>query len=427
VWLILPYLLLMSGLFAFSVTSLVWMLFAWRNPQALAGTGFPASWVAPQLSFSLIVPARFEEPVLAGTLENLAHLDHPAYEVLVVVGHDDEGTRDLAEAAARQWPERVRVVIDRHWPKSKPLALNAALPACRGSVVGVFDAEDQVDSQLLRHVDSCFTTTGADVVQGGVQLMNFQSSWYALRSCLEYYFWFRSRLHVHAQQRFIPLGGNTVFVRTALLRATGGWDGACLAEDCELGVRLSVEGAKIAVAYDPDLVTREESPPTLGGHFRQRTRWNQGYLQVLRKGVWRQLPSRRARLLARYTLATPFLLGLTWLMIPLAIITIVVLRVPAAVALASWLPAIPFLVMIAVEIVGLRDFGRLYYRRPRLRDYLLVVASAIPYQLLLGAAALRAVIREFRGVGSWEKTTHTGAHRLHVPASDEADDLRLSA
>ena len=43
---------------------------------------------------------------------------------------------------------------------------------------------------------------------------------------------------------FIPLGGNTVFVRTELLRDVGGWDGDCLAEDCELGVRLSRRGAR---------------------------------------------------------------------------------------------------------------------------------------------------------------------------------------
>ena len=98
-------------------------------------------------------------------------------------------------------------------------------------------------------------------MQGGVQLMNYHSNWYSVRNVLEYYFWFRSRLHFHAAQRFIPLGGNTVFVRTDLLRQAGGWDPDCLAEDCELGVRLSSAGARVAVAYDPELVTREETRP----------------------------------------------------------------------------------------------------------------------------------------------------------------------
>ena len=105
-----------------------------------------------------------------------------------------------------------------------------------------------------------FEESGADVVQAGVQLMNVHTNWWSLRNCLEYYFWFRSRLHFHAEKRFIPLGGNTVFTRTELLREVGGWDPNCLAEDCEIGVRLSTRGAVVAVAYDPQAVTREETP-----------------------------------------------------------------------------------------------------------------------------------------------------------------------
>jgi len=35
----------------------------------------------------------------------------------------------------------------------------------------------------------------------------------------------------------------------------------------------------------------------------------------------------------------------------------------------------------------------------------------VPYQLVLSAAALRAVAREARGERGWEKTEHVGAHR----------------
>ena len=220
------------GLFAIAAVTLWWMLHAWRTPEVLDATGFTAAddeAREPELSFSLIVPARHEEVVLGETLDRLAAVDHPNVEVLAVVGHDDDGTRAVAEEAARRWPDRIRVVVDRSWPKNKPKALNAALAECRGRVTGVFDAEDEVHPRLLRQVDATFRETAAHVVQGGVQLMNITSSWYALRNCLEYFFWFRSRLHLHAEHRFIPLGGNTVFVRTDVLRAVGGWDPDCLA------------------------------------------------------------------------------------------------------------------------------------------------------------------------------------------------------
>lgn len=210
------------------------------------------------------------------------------------------------------------------------------------------------------HLDACFESNNADAVQGGVQLMNYRSSWWSLQNVLEYYFWFRSRLHFHADKRFIPLGGNTVFVRTALLKAADGWDPEVLAEDCELGVRLSTAGARVAVAYEPGLVTREETPPTISSLVKQRTRWNQGFLQVLHKGVWKRLPTLRQRALARYTLSMPFLQAMTGVLIPLSILAMVALRMPEVLVLMSFVPALITLLTVAVQAAGLRDFCRSY-------------------------------------------------------------------
>ncbi|PRC45375.1 glycosyl transferase, partial [Mycobacterium sp. ITM-2017-0098] len=325
-------------LFVVAATTLWWMLHAWRSPESLASTGFKRRSAGRPHSFSLLLPARHEQDVLGDTIDALARLDHPHYEVVVIIGHDDPETEQVARAAAARHPRIVRVIIDQNIPKNKPKALNTALPVCRGEMVGVFDAEDEVHPGLLRLVEARFEESGADVVQSGVQLMNIRTTWWSLRNCLEYYFWFRSRLHFHADQRFIPLGGNTVFVRTALLRSVGGWDRNCLAEDCEIGVRLSTRGARVAVAYDPKVVTREETPGSVRALVKQRTRWDQGFMQVYRKGEWRKLPTRRQRLLARYTLAMPFLQAATGALVPIALVCMFVLKVPVPLTLLTFLP-----------------------------------------------------------------------------------------
>jgi len=412
--------LLLGGMAA---TTLVWMMDAWRTPESAAERGMKGVELDPTHFFSLIVPARHEEAVLEATLSRLVRSDHPAFEVLVVVGADDEATREVAEAIADRHPHLVKLIVDPSWPKNKPRALNAALPQCTGTITGVFDAEDIVHPALLRRIDQTFQRTDADVVQAGVQLMNFRSSWLTVRNVLEYYFWFRSRLHVHARQGFIPLGGNTVFVRTKILQAASGWDPECLAEDCELGVRLSSLGAHTVVVYEPEMVTREECPPTLRAFARQRTRWSQGYLQTLAKGYWRRLP-RRQRALGAYILAMPYLMALAWLMICVAVVTAVALKAPVPITLISFLPALPLLSILAMELAGLGQFCRLYGERASARDYWRLVFGLPLYQAVLAFASARAVVREARGVRGWEKTTH---HGLHLAGHSDGATPQLGA
>jgi cellulose synthase/poly-beta-1,6-N-acetylglucosamine synthase-like glycosyltransferase len=407
------YLMVTTMLFAVASSTLAWMVDSWRRPESVAETQFPEP-DEPRLSFSLLVPARHEEVTLAATVNRIQLQDHPDFEVLIIVGHDDPGTAAVARELAARYT-RVRVVVDEHDQKNKPRALNAALPYCTGQIVGVFDAEDQVAPELLRHVDSVFRKDRSHVVQGGVQLMNYRSAWWSLRNVLEYFFWFSSRLHFHARARFIPLGGNTVFVRADLLRKAGGWDPDCLAEDCELGVRLSSWGARVSVAFDPVLATREETPPTLRGLFRQRTRWNQGFLQVLRKREWRRLPTRRQRVMAVYLLAMPFAQAVAGVMILVAIAAMILLKAPDLFVLATFIPLVPTLATLAIELVGLREFGRSFGQRIGWRDYLVLLIGTVPYQMVLAAAAVRASLREVRGVRTWEKTEHVGAHLIGQP------------
>ncbi|ALC21218.1 glycosyltransferase [Streptomyces pristinaespiralis] len=410
------------ALFWMAAFTLWWQMHAWRTPETLAATRFDRPHGGVGLSFSLLLPARHEQAVLEHTIERLLESSHSNFEIIVIVGHDDPETAAVAERAAARDPVRVRVVTDTHETKNKPKALNTALPHCRGDIVGVFDAEDQVHPELLAHVDHAFTSTGADVVQGGVQLINFHSSWYSLRNCLEYFFWFRSRLHLHAQKGFIPLGGNTVFVRTPVLREAGGWDPDCLAEDCDLGVRLSSVGKRVVVAYDSDMVTREETPGTLMSLLKQRTRWNQGFLQVYRKKDWKQLPGRGQRMLARYTLMTPFLQAYSGVVIPVNVAVALFLDVPVGIAIVTFLPLITAMVTFVFEIVGLHDFGKQYGLKVRFVHYLKLIVGGPFYQVLLAGAAVRAVWREQRGRNEWELTSHVGAHLTEV--TDTREDAR---
>jgi cellulose synthase/poly-beta-1,6-N-acetylglucosamine synthase-like glycosyltransferase len=422
---IVVYTLAMLGLLVHASVTLAWMLYSWRTPEAATRVGFLMTRRRPKNTFTLMVPARHEEDVLGDTIDQMAQAEYPHLEILVIIGHDDAGTARVAEEAARRHPGLVRVVIDHSWPKNKPKALNTALDEASGDIVGVFDAEDEVHPWLLRAVDHQFRVTNSDVVQAGVQLVNFWSNWYSVRNVLEYFFWFRSRLHFHARKGFIPLGGNTVFVRTDWLRHVGGWDPDSLTEDCDLGVRLSLAGARISVAYEPEFITREETPPSFLGWLKQRTRWNQGFLQVIRKGDWKSIPNRRRRWFAWYTLASPFIQAAAGILIPLAVVTAIWGGFPVWLAVFTFLPVLPTIATLVVEVVALGDLAESLGRKATARDYARLVLGAFAYQVALSVAALRAIAREWRGDQTWEKTAHVGSHRemtaLHEKALSSVD------
>ena len=422
-------------LFAMAFATLWWMMHAWRTPETLASTSFAKPVGETGLSFTLLLPIRHErQDVVENTVQKMLESSHDKFEIVIITGADDPETTGIAERLATIDPDRISTVIDPA-PRNKSTGLNSALLSgkCHGDVIGVFDAEDVVHPDLLTHVDHAFRSESADVVQGGVQLLNFYSSWYSLRNCLEYFFWFRSRLHLQAEKGFITLGGNTVFVKRELLEPKRGsseqwgWDETCLAEDCELGVRLSSAGKKVVVAYSPEMVTREETPDTIQSFVKQRTRWNQGFLQVYKKGTWKRLPTNRQRWLARFTLSTPFYQAASGLAVPIGIAIGVFVKVPMVIAMISWMPAIPAFLVLAFEVAALRDFGKEYFgkdradqpHRVRAIHYLKLIVSMPFFQILLMFAALRAVWRELRGRTNWELTEHVGAH-LHVAASTSA-------
>ena len=390
------------------------MLYTWARPERLAATQSPEVYLPPRLSFTAILPARHEQEVIAQTLHRVWETEYPKDLLEVAVVCEQGDTETIAEArraAAEIDHPNVRVLTFNDGPINKPHGLNVGFGKTSNEVVTIFDAEDDVHPDIFQIVNTVMQRKRAPVVQAGVQLMNFQSNWYSLHNVLEYFFYFKSRLHFHAEVGMIPLGGNTVFVRRGLLEKIGGWDEQCLTEDADIGIRLSELGEKIAVTYDAEHATREETPPTLSSFIKQRTRWNQGFIQILRKKSWRQLPSRPQRLLAAYTLGFPFVQTITGLLWVPAVVMIFLLKVPVLVAMVSLLPLYTLMFQYVINLLGLFEFARSYQLRVRIRDVVMFTVGFLPYQFVLSFGALRAAYREARGMTNWEKTAHTGAHR----------------
>ncbi|MGB8811995.1 MAG: glycosyltransferase [Paracoccaceae bacterium] len=230
---------------------------------------------------SIMVALYREGDIAARLIRRLGRLDYPLelLDILLVVEEDDTITRDAL--LATDLPPWMRVVVVPDGPlKTKPRALNYALDACRGTIIGIYDAEDAPDPDQIRRVIDRFHSRGADVacLQGVLDFYNPHTNWLSRCFTMEYATWFRIILPGLERLGFaIPLGGTTLFFRRAALEELGGWDAHNVTEDADLGFRLARHGYRTELL---DSVTQEEANCRVLPWVRQRSRWLKGYMMT---------------------------------------------------------------------------------------------------------------------------------------------------
>ncbi|MFC3180980.1 glycosyltransferase family 2 protein [Cypionkella sinensis] len=256
--------------------------------------------VIAQLPVVSVMVALYRESNIAAKLTaRLDQLDYPRalLDILLVVEEEDQMTRSALTTANLPGWMRVVVVPDGT-VKTKPRALNYALDHCRGSIVGIYDAEDAPEPDQIRKIVARFHQRGPEVVclQGQLDYYNPRSNWLARCFTIEYASWFRMFLPgIERMGMAIPLGGTTLFFRRKALEELGGWDAQNVTEDADLGLRLFRHGYRTELI---DTTTFEEANCRSFPWVKQRSRWIKGYMMTwithMRQPrlLWRQLGAR---------------------------------------------------------------------------------------------------------------------------------------
>jgi cellulose synthase/poly-beta-1,6-N-acetylglucosamine synthase-like glycosyltransferase len=398
-----------------SLFTLRWTLYSWNRFNNDTEFDPPKHLAQPKYSFSILLPVRHEEKVLPDTLKALSKIEYPKdlVEIIILVRQDDIKTIEAAKKAIFQLDTGNMVLkIFNGDIINKPHSLNKGLETATKDVVVIFDAEDEPHPGLFRLINTEMLVKNSDVIQAGVQLIDFNSHWYSILNVLEYYFWFKSGLYYFFNNfGAAPLGGNTVFFKREVLNKIGGWDEYCLAEDADIGIRLSAAGAKISVLYVEKYATKEETPNSLKAFIAQRTRWNQGFLQVLLKGDWLRLKSFKSKLIVFYILISPVLQTFVLIYTPLGIVLAATQRFSVFLTLITYMPFYMVLMQIAVYIYGFFKFMYEYRLGFSLIAPFKIILVYVPYQLVLAYSSFRSIGRMIFGINDWEKTAHQNNHR----------------
>ncbi|WP_375408489.1 glycosyltransferase family 2 protein [uncultured Methylobacterium sp.] len=231
--------------------------------------------------YTVLVALYREAPVLPRLLLALSRLDYPAAKLDIKLLTEADDASTAAALSAITLPARFEVVVvPPGLPRTKPRALNAALPLARGEHLVVYDAEDVPDPGQLRAAAAAFAGAPPETacLQGRLVIDNAKDSCLTRFFALEY-----SALFdvlgpaLSAWKLPTPLGGTSTHFRTDVLRALHGWDAWNVTEDCDLGIRLARAGYHVG---DLPSDTIEEAPAALRAWLRQRIRWMKGFLQT---------------------------------------------------------------------------------------------------------------------------------------------------
>ncbi len=400
---------------------------------------FEAETDAPALAdhelpdYTIVVALYREAPVAHQLVRALERLDYPRarLDVKLVVESDDPETF-AALAAAIPGVEYEVVVAPPGEPRTKPRALDIALPFARGELLTVYDAEDEPEPDQLRRAAARFAASDESLgcLQARLAIDNHNDNWIAGLFAIDYAALFEAVNPGVAALGFpMLLGGTSNHFRTRTLRAVGGWDAWNVTEDADLGLRLARFGLRVEALRSR---TFEEAPNSIGPVLRQRTRWMKGWMQTafvhLRDplALWRNL-----RPLAFLATVTTFVSGvLSPLLWPYFCGGLILDLLQGD----AFRPSAPLEFAVDFSACSLAFGGIaamvwpaiLGMRRQNLRHLWPLLFLLPVWHVLLCAAAWRAVIDLWRNPFGWAKTTH-GVARRRTNAIQRQPTRRASA
>jgi 1,2-diacylglycerol 3-beta-glucosyltransferase len=210
----------------------------------------------------------------------------------------------------------------------------------------------------------------------------------------------------------VGLGGNGQFTRLLALQSLGHapWT-ACLTEDLDLGISLTLNGWKNRCCSRAHV--SQQAVTTPGRLLRQRTRWFQGHLQC-----WRRIPevirshalTRRASADLTYHLVSPGLLLLMCAPMLVGWLAMTVTLIADKSAFSVHAAVVAGIRAYLIAFLPAWLYGVIYSRRTQDTGLLRGIGyghAFVFYSYLWMIAGWRATGRTLARRSSWSKTTRT--------------------
>ncbi|MFK7966776.1 MAG: glycosyltransferase family 2 protein [Burkholderiaceae bacterium] len=236
----------------------------------------------PRVSIHLACCNEPPEMVI-GTIDSLRALKYENFEVLVI----DNNTKDPAlwqpvRDHMATLGENFKFFHLPKWPGFKAGALNFALDHTDpdAEIIGVVDADYEVREDWLSGLVSKFDDDSVAVVQAPQAHRDWHRQAFRRMMNFEYDGFFRVGMHHRNERDAIIQHGTMSLIRASALLDHGKWSQWCICEDTELGLRLMKAGLR--TVYVDEVMGKGVTPDTFAAFRKQRRRWAQGAMQIMK-------------------------------------------------------------------------------------------------------------------------------------------------
>lgn len=231
--------------------------------------------------YTVLIPLRDEVQMVPQLFEAMNRLNYPKekLDIKFVVESTSSATVSIVHSLLGA-PQFELILVPDSAPRTKPKAVNYALPFARGEHIVIFDAEDIPSPNQLRQAATIFANNlELECLQASLTIDNASENGLTALFAAEYAAQFGLIMPTLAHFDLpMPLGGTSNHFRTATLLNIGAWDSFNVTEDADLGVRLSRRRLRTAMLAS---YTREEAPVQIWPWIKQRSRWMKGWMQTL--------------------------------------------------------------------------------------------------------------------------------------------------
>lgn len=255
---------------------------------------------------TVVVPCFNEAPHLRDVIEQLMRTRYPHYEVIAVNDGSKDGTGDLLDALALEYP-RLRV-IHHASNQGKAVGLNTACQLAQGEFILGIDGDALVDENAIAWMllpmlrsERVGAVTGNPRIRtrttllGRMQVGEFSSIVGLIK-----------RSQQLTGMLFTVSGVLALFRRRAVIEA-GFWSPDVLTEDIDMSWKLQLCGWRLH--FQPSALCWILMPETLGGLYKQRKRWAIGGIQTMLRYSGQILRPRHWRL---WTIYSEYLVSVVW-------------------------------------------------------------------------------------------------------------------